>query len=358
MHPDQIKAAAGTLIKICLTEKRPANDTVNAYTRARRYIGSKDRKELTRLVWEAIRHKARLEYLFPNVPPESWPDYLSRADVLPDSAPDWVRFEVPSFLEGIFQKMPDEAAALLTPAPTVLRALGNRKEIQTRLAQEGIDTIPTKLSPFGLILQKRSNLNTSRTFQSGLIEVQDEGSQLAALATGIHAGDRVLDYCAGAGGKTLIFAQMMHFKGHIVAHDIRAERLKPLMPRAKRAGCADMIETTFNRPQGLFTHVVVDAPCSGSGTWRRCPDAKWNLTPERFQELLTLQARILRESADFVENGGKLSYMTCSLIPDENQNQIDLFLQERSDFQLLHMNHFSPAATQTDGFFTATLQRC
>lgn len=357
MHPDQIKNAAKELFETVLCDHRPANDIINAYTRSRRYIGSKDRKALTDLVWKAVRHQARLNFLFPNLSRAEQIDFLDQADLIPDSAPDWVKWEIPSFLQDEFARIPLERKALDDSAPIVLRSVKNRNHIRALLLKEGIETEPTPHSPFGLILKKRTNLNACAVYRQGLIEIQDEGSQLVALETEIQPNDRVLDYCAGAGGKTLIFAQMMQQKGIITAYDIDSLRLKNLLPRAKRAGCSHMIKITPQKPAETFSHVVVDAPCSGSGTWRRCPDAKWKLTQERFFDLLKIQANILRESASFVEKGKKLSYMTCSLFSRENDDQIQTFLEDHPDFSLLKMKHFTPATTNTDGFFVAVMQK-
>jgi len=240
------------------------------------------------------------------------------------------------------------------PAPFVLRANGNRAVIQQQLAQQGIETQVTPLSPIGLICTKRVDLNTNSLYKNGLIEVQDEGSQLVALATGIKANDTVLDYCAGAGGKSLCFAQMMQGHGKIVAHDISKRSLQELQKRARRAGAS--IETTLY-PKGEFSHVVVDAPCSGSGTWRRCPDAKLKLTQQQVKNLVKLQAEILDQAARFVAPNGKLHYMTCSLFEQENQLQMRSFLKTHMNFRLLHHQQWTPAVTHTDGFFLASFER-
>ena len=234
MKPEQIKIAIQELLKEIDSTSRPANEVINAYTRNRRYIGSKDRRAITDGVWADLRSRP---------------------------TPDWIR--------GLIDEA--ELQAMKEPADIILRANGNRDEIQKKLLSEGIETEKTKLSPLGLILKKRVNLSAVATYRQGFIEVQDEGSQLVALATQIGPKDKVLDYCAGAGGKSLCFAQMMQNQGQIVAHDISVISLKELNKRAERAK-KTIIQTT-QYPKGLFNHVVVDAPCSGSGTWRRCPDA-------------------------------------------------------------------------------------
>ena len=318
MRPDNIMLAIHEVMAEINASSKPANEVLNAYTRARRYIGSSDRRAITSAVWANLRARP-------------WPKWLE--DVFPA----------------------DEKEAIKTEAQTILRANGDRAEICAALAEEGMEAEPTKLSPIGLVLTKRGPLGKFQTFHAGKIEVQDEGSQLAALATGIKAGESVLDYCAGAGGKSLCFAQMMNNEGHIVAHDISALSLAELRSRAERAG-VKMIETTF-KPQGEFDHVVVDAPCSGSGTWRRCPDAPLRLTEEMWKNVQKKQASILDEACTFVKKGGLLHYMTCSLLESENQGQMNAFCKRHPDFKLIHHEQWTPAKHGTDGFFLATFKR-
>lgn len=360
MQENQIKIAAAEILTDIARQTRPANEILNAYTRSRRYIGSKDRRRLADLVWGVLRTQARLTYILPK---GSWLDkidlYLT-GDYDRAEAPDWVQWEVPEWLIKHVESPEREFPALLNQADTVLRANGPRAQIAAALQAQGIETRPTSLSPFGLILQKRCNLNESRAYKTGQIEVQDEGSQLVALKTGIKPGDMVLDYCAGAGGKSLIFAQMMQNRGKIVAHDISARSLNELVKRAQRAGVT-LIETkTSLKPDDFpsgFDHVVVDAPCSGTGTWRRCPDARWKLTPLILADLVHRQAGILNTAADFVAPKGRLSYMTCSLTKDENMDQAAAFLTRHPDFKLIEHHQFSPARTRTDGLFVAVMQK-
>lgn len=369
MKQEQITAAAVELLESIDSESRPANEIINAYTRSRRYIGSKDRRALADLVWSALRHRARLDYACPG---GTWGEKLQILPALfagnSDSvdlsgAPDWVKWEVPEWLVSHIDDPERELPPLIEPAPVVLRANGKREEVQKRLAAEGLETSPTLHSPFGLILGKRGNLNESSCYREGLVEVQDEGSQCVALETGVAPGDRVLDYCAGAGGKSLVFAQMMQNKGMILAHDVSRRSLAELEKRARRAR-SRIIETTedvpawlLRHPGILFDHVVADVPCSGTGTWRRCPDMRWKLTPATLESLVLKQAAILETCAGFVRQGGFLSYMTCSLTKDENGDQIAAFLQRHSSFRLIRQKQYSPAATGTDGLFIAVMQR-
>lgn len=360
MQQEEIKKAAADVLSQIVATNQPANEVLNAYTRARRYIGSKDRRQLADLVWGVLRHRARLEWAHPKTPFIQKIDYLLNGDYHRIDAPDWVRWEVPDWLVEHIVDPQLELPALLTPAQTILRANGDRAKIKQLLAKEGIETIETALSPYGLILQKRANLNESPCYKKGLIEVQDEASQLVALETNIRPGQSVLDYCAGAGGKSLIFAQMMKGKGKIIAHDISTRSLTELEKRAHRAGVT-CIKThpkiTVEAYKDGFDHVVVDAPCSGTGTWRRCPDARWKLTTQLFDTLLDKQHAILKKAKEFVRDNGCLSYMTCSLTVDENDGQVDRFLTENPAFVVEKRVQYSPARSQTDGLYVAVMRR-
>ena len=201
MKPEAILNAAQELIAEILNSHRPANDIINAYTRQRRYIGSKDRRALTDWVWGYVRHYNRLNYLYPDK------TILEKLNLLKDvpeyipNAPFPVNMEVPDWIVPMIPDAEKELPALLGIAPTILRANGDRDQIQKQLETEGIETEKTKLSPYGLVLKKRVNLAGSPCFKEGLVEIQDEGSQCVALETGIRSGEKVLDYCAGAGGK-------------------------------------------------------------------------------------------------------------------------------------------------------------
>ena len=289
----------------------------------------------------------------------SWQIFSGVLPTVPDQipgAPFHVNNEVPEWLVPLVPNAKTELPPLLKTPDIILRANGHRDKIQKLLAQEGIETKPTLLSPFGLVLTKRTNLTVSSTYRNGLIEVQDEGSQCVALETGIRAGNTVLDYCAGAGGKSLIFAQMMHNTGTIVDHDISDRSLRELSRRAERAG-ASCIQVQKPIQKKLFDHVVVDAPCSGTGIWRRCPDARWKLSFNQLSRLTQTQASILDTAVPFVKDGGYLSYMTCSLTYPENKGQADAFLTRHPDFKCVKQKQFSPAQTNTDGLFIAVFQK-
>lgn len=360
MQTAQIKSAAVEVLEQIANDTKPANEILNAYTRSRRYIGSKDRKMLADIVWGYLRAFRRLDF---DLPQSTVADKIDAVltgkytdKYAPAQASDAVRWEVPDWLVALIPDAKHELPALLGQADTILRANGNRQHIQQILLSEGIETEITALSPFGLKLNKRVNIQGTQAYRQGLVEVQDEGSQCVALETGIKPHDIVLDYCAGAGGKSLIFAQMMKNTGKIIAHDISDKSLVELQKRAKRAQ-ATSIQTQKPLRPFLYDHVVVDAPCSGSGTWRRCPDMRLKLTQEQFQSVLKKQKMILNEAKQFVRPQGFLSYMTCSITEPENDGQIKEFLKCNSDFKLIKSRQFSPYQTQTDGLFVAVLQR-
>lgn len=363
MREDRIKDLAVTLLTEIEATNRPASEVINTFTRMRPFLGSKDRRYLTDIVWRILRLKARLNFCYPKATWREKIDLSEQALPLTDKTPQHILWEVPEWLIKHISNPERELPALLDTPPIVLRTNGNRDIIRQQLQQEGIETIPTTLSPYGLILTKRINLSTSQCYRNGLVEVQDEGSQLVALMTHIQPNDTVLDYCAGAGGKSLIFAQMMQNKGCILAHDVSERSLNELQKRSLRAK-ASIIQTTTHlvswhkqHTNTTWKHVVVDAPCSGTGTWRRCPDARWKLTPEQLQQLCKKQATILKSASQYVAPMGYLSYMTCSLTNDENINQVRSFLKQQTHFKLCSHKQFSPAQTQTDGLFCAVMQR-
>ena len=322
MQAEQIQKAISELWQLTQDARCPASEIVNEYTRSRRYIGSKDRRAITEGVWTLWRQKPY---------------------------PEWIKKKIPNF-DAEFKAMNT------AQAPTILRANGNREKIMEMLKKEGIDCRPTTRSPYGIILEKRTNLTSLDIFKNGLIEVQDEGSQLIGLDTTVQSGESVLELCAGAGGKSLLFAQMMKDKGRIVASDISARSLAELEKRAKRANI-HIIQTTLEIPDEKFDVVVIDVPCSGTGTYRRAPDNVHKLTEEQFNHLIKTQQALLEKALNYVKENGRICYMTCSLTQDENENQIKAFLSEHKDWHCSLEKHYTPATTNTDGFYIAVLER-
>jgi 16S rRNA (cytosine967-C5)-methyltransferase len=282
-------------------------------------------------------------------------------------------------------------AALMERAPTDLRVnalKGDRATVLEKLIEAGLELEPTPLAPLGLRLKARANVQGLEAFREGLVELQDEGSQLACLLTAAAPGEQVIDLCAGGGGKALSLAAMMGNRGQIHACDTDRRRLGKLMPRAQRAGARN-IQTRFLKPDALVAGVdpdlsdmearadcvLVDAPCSGAGAWRRSPDARWRLTPELLAGYLAAQNEVLERGAIAVKPGGRLVYVTCSILPSENESRIDVFLKAHKDFALADWQDFwpegldlpasprggalrmSPASTGTDGFYVAVLTR-
>ena len=271
-------------------------------------------------------------------------------------------------------------AALNEPAPLQLRVNTLKTDVarcRERLAAEGVDTMPTKLSPFGLTVSKRINIFSSAAFREGWFEVQDEGSQMLPLLIDPKPSVKLLDACAGAGGKTLEFSVLMDNRGEILASDVRQFRLEELRKRARRAGAhnirvraVDDLHDLAADWTGGFDVVLVDAPCSGLGTIRRNPGMKWTVTEQTVREIAEKQRSILQAASVLLAAGGVLAYATCTVLRSENEAQIEGFLAEHSDFE----RSPSPKAGEmrsrrpgeyvllphvhgTDGFFCALMRK-
>jgi len=408
---------------------RPADAVVSAWFRSRRHIGDKDRGQISNLLYALLRHHARLGWWLakhgrPDVPRNrllAWlaldggktPDQVHglfnggkfAPAVLRDherallvklqgcpmdhpAMPDEVRFECPSWaVEPLRRRFHDafgrEMAALLTAAPLDLRVnpLKSTREVMLRgLRDLGLPAEAAPMAPYGIRVKERPSLASLPMLKSGEVEIQDEGSQLVAMLVDARPGERVVDFCAGAGGKTLAIAAQMANKGHVMACDVLEGRLKRAAERFRRAGLHN-IETRplagetdrwVKRHKGSFDRVLVDAPCSGTGTWRRNPDARWRPPGAGLDHLLPLQARILASAARLVKPGGRLVYATCSMLPEENEEQAAAFLAAHPAFQVVplreaapqltfsaHPDYLSltPARHDTDGFFAAVMQR-
>ena len=273
---------------------------------------------------------------------------------------------------------------MLNPAPLDLRvnlARASRDEVLARLTDHGIEAQPTPHSPAGLRLTGKPAVNRLPLFRDGLIEVQDEGSQLLAWLLAPRRGEMIADYCAGAGGKTLAAAMLMRGTGRVYAMDISAARLAALGPRAARAGVTNIHTVALSgesdprakRLAGKIDRVLVDAPCSGFGTLRRNPDLKWRHGPQAIGELAAKQRSILASAARLVKPGGRLLYATCSVLREENEAVADDFAAAHPDFVALSCDELLaaqridlrtgtrlrlwPHLQRTDGFFAAAFER-
>ncbi|AIK97087.1 RsmB/NOP family class I SAM-dependent RNA methyltransferase [Candidatus Odyssella acanthamoebae] len=403
----------------------PADVVVHAYMRQRRYIGSGDRRQILEIVYGIMRQYWLLDGMLSHcwAKPSEDPVQKARRQVLTylvkikaeafiselfsgdeyapkplnqteqdlmanlvsldnRNLPEAAQLSCPGWIYDILKETyPDRYRDILfslkESATVDLRVntlKGSREQVLAKLRKEGIECHPTPLSPWGIRLTQRQPLRQHPLLQHGVLEVQDEGSQLIALACEAQPGMAIWDYCAGAAGKTLALAAMMHNKGRIVATDVVEWRLKNAPQRLRRAGVHN-VETRLlddesgkwlKRQAGKFDCVLVDAPCSGSGTWRRNPELRWRMTEKGFQELLQKQQEILKKASSLVKPGGRLVYATCSLLKPENSGQVIDFLNQNPDFKLNPLSfefakdgvlELNPVDHQTDGFFAAVMVR-
>lgn len=407
---------------------RPADAVISAWVRARRDIGEKDRGEVLELTHRLMRHQARLGWWLTRVGAEDTPRNrllawlsldgyamdrisglfnggndaplrldeaerallrkLDGATIEHGDMPEAVRVECPDWaVEPLRRRFGDdfslEMAAMLTEPPLDLRVntlKSSRDAMLSALRGLGLAPEATTLSPLGIRLDERLSLNRLPMLKTGEVEIQDEGSQLVAMLVDAKPGDRVVDFCAGAGGKTLALGAQMANKGHVIACDISEGRLKRAAERFRKAGVHNVMTRLLSsesdkwvkRHKLGFDRVLVDAPCSGTGTWRRNPDARWRPEEEQgLDALIALQGKILTSAARLVKPGGRLVYATCSLLVEENEEQVARFLAAHPDYSVVpigavapdlpsaHADYLSltPARHGTDGFFAAVLQR-
>ena len=432
MTPGAQVAAAIDILSAVETGDRPADDIAADYFRRRRYIGAKDRGHIASHVYAVLRHRAALDWwiakhgvatearsrvLASLVLVEGWrsdailaccdgdrfrPARLSQSEerfirdlsthsLRHPEMPRAVANDLPEWLEPHLDRvfgigLEHEMAALNGSAPTDLRVnllKADREEARRVLAAEGAAAKPTPLSPVGLRLRERVPLGNLAAFKQGLVEVQDESSQIAALLADARPGMRVVDFCAGAGGKTLALAAGMANRGKLVACEVSQRRLDRAARRLRRAGVTNVERRALSgerdkwvkHHKGGFDRVFADVPCLGTGTWRRNPDAKWRMRPEDLAELVERQQQILRSAARLVRPGGRLVYATCSLLREEDEAQAEAFLAAETNFSLLPMARvwdetiggaspggedylrLTPARHGTDGFFVAIFER-
>ncbi|WP_085900725.1 RsmB/NOP family class I SAM-dependent RNA methyltransferase [Kiloniella majae] len=413
----------------------PMDRVVNSYLRARRFIGSKDRKDISARVYGVIRSKCRLDWwtiksglgdgcrslvlsyatLIEGLKASELDeicdggDYSPRAlsefenealatlqgqDLNHPDMPAAVQGELQDWLYALFEKQfgiegaKTEAAGLQHQASLDLRAnllKGERDQAIALLSKDNVEGAVTEFSPWGIRVQGRTALGNCKAFRDGLVEVQDEGSQLIALLCGVTPGQSVLDLCAGAGGKSLALGALLQNDGELVAMDIDPRRLQRAEPRVEKAGIENIRYATLNKDNLKkmsakdvgkgFDRVLIDAPCSGSGTWRRQPDARLRITSDKFANYKEMQTKVLEQGASCVKIGGRLIYATCSVLDEENTGQIDTFLAKHPNYVRVPASKIwgeqgmepctfidetmkvSPAQHGLDGFFCAVLER-
>jgi 16S rRNA (cytosine967-C5)-methyltransferase len=407
---------------------RPADRLIDQWFRDRRFAGSGDRRFISGLVYQILRRRAELLWLIDGfkgdgdeaeVRPlviaalmhlQDWqlsefetgftgsghnPAPLSDAEltlaeqittrqkaVMPPhisgNFPEWLSTHLQRrFGDDLLVEMTamNERAAIDLRVNTLMT---NQEDVLSALAAEGFEAGPGKYSATGVRLNDRKRVTGSDLFKTGKVEIQDEAAQLCSALVAAEPGQTVLDACAGAGGKALALAADMQNKGHIEAWDVDDRRLDRLLPRLERAG-VKIVSARKVRADGsdiypdyqqAFDRVLVDAPCSGTGTWRRNPETKWRLTPETLDHNVARQAKILNRAAELVKPGGRLIYATCSVLDCEGADQVHAFLSLQPDFSVLPASdvlaevpveddflRLSPHAHGTDGFFVAILAR-
>ncbi|MGE7207005.1 RsmB/NOP family class I SAM-dependent RNA methyltransferase [Sphingomonas sp. NPDC019816] len=366
-----------------------AADTLIArYFATRRYAGSKDRRAVRELVYAAIRHAgpvpasgraavlaladgdADLTATFDGSAHGPAPIDAHEPRATAGVAPDWL-------VEALAASGLDagQQAALIARAPLDVR-VNTLATTRDAVMAEWPDAAPTHLSPLGLRLANGTPIEQSQMYRAGLVEVQDEGSQLVGMALAAKPGEWLVDLCAGAGGKTLQIAAAMDNRGALLACDIDRGRLQRLPPRAERAGVT-IVESRLLNPgregemladwAGRADGVLIDAPCSGTGTWRRNPEARWRVTPDRLARLRMMQSHVLDVGAQLVKPGGRLVYIVCSLLDAEGDDQVSSFLDAHHGWSVEPVPHdigaahgagrrLDPARHGTDGFFVACLR--
>ncbi len=385
MTPGARVAAAIEILDAYLSGT-PAEQALTGWARGHRFAGSKDRAAIRDHVFDALRrlrssaalgggkdgraimigllrgHEIDPDTLFTGDghAPEVLSDEERSAGSEPSRAerldcPDWL---LPHFDDSLGDASDVVLEALRHRAPVFLRVNTARATVaqaQASLAEDGIATRPCPLASTALeVLENPRKINGSRAFLDGLVELQDAASQAVVEALAITRGMRVLDFCAGGGGKALALAAL---GAEVVAHDISPARMKDIPERADRAGCRIQIATPDTLAGfGAFDLVFADAPCSGSGSWRRAPQGKWLLTPDRFAEVLDTQQSVLSQLPDLTTPDGTIAYATCSVLRAENRAQVDRFLSAHSGFAVDLERRFSPTEGG-DGFYLARLKR-
>ena len=429
MTPGARISAAIDVLSAIDEKRRPAGEAMKEWGFAHRFAGSKDRAAIAALVYDALRRKASSSWLLAEASPRALmigalrlARNMSVDDVAAlftgethapasltaderqrlttatlSGAPDNIRGDypewlAPAFAESFGEKAVLQGEALARRAPVDLRVntlKGDRAKAMAALSH--LNPVETPFSPLGLRVEIGADgrgpaLAAEPAYVKGLVEIQDEGSQLAALLTGVQPGAQVLDLCAGGGGKSLALAAIMKNQGQIYATDSDGRRLMPIFDRLERAGARNVqvrapkgAKEILGDLAGRCDLVLVDAPCSGSGAWRRNPDAKWRMRPGALDQRIRDQREALESASKYVKKGGRLHYVTCSLLKAENEDRVAEFLALHEDFLPVEAEHLargaglsalsafastrgvglrlSPLETVTDGFYIAALAR-
>jgi 16S rRNA (cytosine967-C5)-methyltransferase len=431
MTPAARLASAIEIFAAIESERRPATDALKAWGLTHRFAGSGDRAAIAGLVYDALRRRASSAYVMgadtpraillgmlqrergmdvdavarladgsqyaPEALTTDERTRLTEADI--SGAPPYVAGDYPEWLEPHFSRAfgaarAEEGAALASRAPLDLRVNTLKGEPEAVAAMlSDLKPEATRWSPWGLRIYlsadaKSPAIHAEPAFMKGMVEVQDEGSQLAALFSNVKPGEQIVDLCAGAGGKTLAMAAMMLNKGQIFATDDDKRRLAPIHDRLKRSGARNVQVRTpksvggeISDLAGRMDLVLIDAPCTGTGAWRRNPDAKWRMRPGALEQRQKEQAEVLGRAASLLKPGGRIAYVTCSVLEEENGAQIRAFLMQHPEFsiqppaeiiQLLGERAFmlakaarlspegiliTPRTAGTDGFYVSVVRR-
>ena len=418
MHPNALLELSTELLHRVLQLQHPADGVVSDFFRQHRSLGIRERHSLAETTYTVLRQRLLLQHLAQSgkgeierrlailawqgnegflraALSESEQQWLAQVSAVDRTAlPEKLRHNLPDWLTDILKPaLGDDFWPLVesmnAPAPLDLRVntyKAKREDVQAAFKEAGIEALPTPYSPLGLRIHSKPALHKLDVFMRGDVEVQDEGSQLLALLAGAKRGEMVMDFCAGAGGKTLALGAEMRNTGRLYAFDTSGHRLASLKPRLARSGLSNVFpaqiaherDDRVKRLAGKLDRVLVDSPCSGLGTLRRNPDLKWRQSPKAVEELRVKQALILESASRLVKPGGRLVYATCSLLDVENEDIAQAFTAAREgDFKVLPAEealtraHVEQAQTLvrgdylrlwphrhgTDGFFAAVWER-
>lgn len=428
MRAEAHLAAAIEILSTLFDTQQPTDKFIDGYFKSNRYAGSKDKRAIRTIVYDIYRNLRSYEYVIGSTAPrslvmayllgqgddatqiaEKFNGEKYAADALTDdelkaikaakniadaskavllNVADW---QFDKFTAQFGDNAEAELTALNQKASLDVRvntSQTNIEDAQKALSKQELPSTLMTLSPIGLRLEPTTQLTQSPSYRYGAVEIQDEAAQVASLLAGAKPKMSIVDYCAGGGGKTLALAAQMENKGQVYALDIDQNRLKAIKPRVERAKLHNVQthklgnEKTNQLMYELADNIditFVDAPCSGTGTWRRAPDARFNLTQDSLNQTISRQSQILESAAKLVKKGGRLIYATCSIFSDENEAQVTKFLDNNSEFELLNYAEqwealvktdvptsasslegtllLTPNQHQTDGFFVAIMQR-